>query len=79
MEGWAYPYPVQYLQFDSEGRPVRMSYMDVQPATSPHGMTVVLFHGKNFGADYWENTLRALAAMLASPSRCSRTDRSAAS
>lgn len=62
MEGWAYPYPVQYLQFDSEGRPVRMSYMDVQPATSPNGMTVVLFHGKNFGADYWENTLRALAA-----------------
>lgn len=62
MEGWAYPYPVQYLQFELEGRPVRMSYMDVQPTADPNGRTVVLFHGKNFGADYWEITLRALSA-----------------
>ncbi len=62
MEGWAYPHPVQHLQFEMEGRPVRMSYMDVQPTASPNGKTVVLFHGKNFGADYWENTLTALSA-----------------
>ncbi|MBY0409497.1 MAG: alpha/beta hydrolase [Burkholderiaceae bacterium] len=62
MEGWVYPYPVQYLQFELEGRPVRMAYMDVQPQAKPNGMTVALFHGKNFGADYWENTLRALSA-----------------
>ncbi len=62
MEGWNYPYPVQYLQFELEGRPVRMSYMDVQPTARPNGKTVVLLHGKNFGADYWENTLRALSA-----------------
>jgi len=61
MEGWVYPYPVQYLQFEMEGQLVRMAYMDVQPA-QPNGRTVVLFHGKNFGADYWENTLRALSA-----------------
>jgi pimeloyl-ACP methyl ester carboxylesterase len=61
MEGWAYPYPVQYLQFEQEGHLVRMSYMDVQPTTQPNGKTVVLFHGKNFGAEYWENTLRALS------------------
>ena len=62
MEGWIYPYPVQVLQFELEGRPVRMAYMDVQPAANPNGKTVVLLHGKNFGADYWENTLRALSA-----------------
>ncbi len=62
MEGWVYPFPVQYLQFELEGRPVRMAYMDVQPTAKPNGMTVALFHGKNFGADYWETTLRTLSA-----------------
>jgi pimeloyl-ACP methyl ester carboxylesterase len=61
MEGWAYPHPVQMLQFELEGRPVRMAYMDVQPA-QPNGQTVVLLHGKNFGADYWAGTLKALSA-----------------
>jgi pimeloyl-ACP methyl ester carboxylesterase len=61
MEGWAYPYPVQMLQFELEGRTVRMAYMDVHPA-KPNGKTVVLFHGKNFAGDYWGNTLRELSA-----------------
>ena len=61
MEGWAYPYPVQMLQFEHEGRLLRMAYMDVQPA-KPNGQTVMLFHGKNFGADYWASTLQALSA-----------------
>ena len=60
MENWAYPYPVQMLQFEVEGRPVRMAYMDVKPQ-NPNGQTVVLLHGKNFGADYWANTLRAMS------------------
>jgi pimeloyl-ACP methyl ester carboxylesterase len=62
MEGWVYPYPVQYLQFDLEGQPVRMAYMDVQPTGKANGKSVVLMHGKNFGADYWENSIRTLAA-----------------
>ena len=61
MEGWVYPYPVQTLQFEQDGRLLRMAYMDVLPA-QPNGKTVVLFHGKNFGADYWANTLHALSA-----------------
>lgn len=61
MEGWPYPYPVQMLQFELEGRPVRMAYMDVQPA-QPNGKTVVLLHGKNFGGDYWASTISALSA-----------------
>lgn len=61
MEGWDYPYSVQMFQFELEGRPVRMAYMDVKPA-QPNGRTVVLLHGKNFGGDYWANTLSALSA-----------------
>lgn len=60
MENWSYPYPVQMLQFEMEGRPVRMAYMDVKPE-NPNGQTIVLLHGKNFGADYWANTIRAMA------------------
>lgn len=51
MEGWAYPYPVQILQFSLERRQVRMAYMDVQPA-QPNGKTVLLIYGKNFGSNY---------------------------
>jgi len=60
MEGWAYPYPVKMLQLEVDGRPLRMAYMDVQPER-PNGQTIVLLHGKNFGADYWTNTLRAMS------------------
>ena len=60
MENWPYPYPVQMLQFELEGRPVRMAYMDVRPET-PNGQTIVLQQGKNFGADYWANTLKAMS------------------
>jgi pimeloyl-ACP methyl ester carboxylesterase len=61
MENWPYPYPVQMLQFELDGRPVRMAYMDVRPEM-PNGQTIVLLHGKNFGADYWANTLKAMSA-----------------
>lgn len=60
MENWLYPYPVQMLQFEMEGRPVRMAYMDVKPER-PNGQTIVLMHGKNFGADYWANTIKAMS------------------
>ncbi len=61
MEGWIYPYPVNYLQFEQQGHLVRMAYMDVAPSAKPNGRSVILFHGKNFGADYWENTIRTLS------------------
>ena len=60
MENWPYPYPVQMLQFEQEGRPMRMAYMDVKPE-APNGQAIVLMHGKNFGADYWANTLKAMS------------------
>jgi pimeloyl-ACP methyl ester carboxylesterase len=60
LENWAYPYPVQMLQFEMEGRPVRMAYMDVRPE-NPNGLTLVLLHGKNFGSDYWAQTLKTMS------------------
>lgn len=60
LEGWPYPYPLQTFKFDLEGQSVRMMYMDVHPAYR-NGKTVLLFHGKNFGADYWAKTLHALS------------------
>jgi len=60
LENWTYPYPVQMLQFELEGRPVRMAYMDVRPEV-PNGQTIVLLHDKNFSSDYWAPTLQAMA------------------
>lgn len=60
MENWAYPYPVQMLQFEVDGRPVRMAYMDVKPQ-NPNGQTLVLLHGKNFSSDYWLPTLKVMS------------------
>lgn len=62
MEGWIYPYPVHYLQLELEGQLVRMAYMDVKPSGTSNGQTALLFHGKNFGADYWANTIRVLSS-----------------
>ena len=59
LENWAYPYPVQMFQFELEGRPLRMAYMDVKPQ-NPNGQTLVLMHGKNFGSDYWAGTIKAM-------------------
>jgi pimeloyl-ACP methyl ester carboxylesterase len=61
MEGFPYPYAVHYLSLILEGRPVQMAYMDVPPSTPANGRTVLLFHGRNFGGYYWENTIRFLA------------------
>ncbi|HEX7812592.1 MAG TPA: alpha/beta hydrolase [Burkholderiales bacterium] len=61
MEGFPYPYAVSHLPLAMDGRQVRMAYMDVAPAGTPNGRTAVLFHGRNFGGYYWENTIRFLS------------------
>jgi pimeloyl-ACP methyl ester carboxylesterase len=55
-----YPYPVQYLPLTLYGQDVRMAYMDVPPAGTPNGRTVVLFHGMNFGGFYFAGPIEAL-------------------
>ena len=59
LSTYAYPYPVRVLELDSQRQKLRMAYMDVQPE-KPNGRAVLLLHGKNFPAAYWEPTLRAL-------------------
>ena len=62
LEGFDYPWPVSYYSFTSQGEKLRMAYMDVKPAGTPNGKTVVLFHGKNFCAATWQGTIAALTA-----------------
>jgi pimeloyl-ACP methyl ester carboxylesterase len=62
LEGFAYPYPVQFLPLTIEGQDLRMAYMDVAPSGTPNGKVVLLLHGKNFPGAYWAGTIRALSA-----------------
>src|SRR5258708_12762485 len=52
LEGYPYPYPVQFLTFELWGELVRMAYM-VVPAGSPsNGKVIVLIHAKNFASSH---------------------------
>jgi pimeloyl-ACP methyl ester carboxylesterase len=62
LENYDYPYPVKFLEFTNEGQTVRMGYMDVDPAGSKNGQTVVLMHGKSFAGYYWRQTIEALTS-----------------
>jgi pimeloyl-ACP methyl ester carboxylesterase len=59
-EGIAYPYPVSYFPLTLYGQDVRMAYMDIPPAGTPNGRTVVLFHGMNFGGFYFSGPIEVL-------------------
>ena len=61
LEGFPYPYPVDFLPLTLEGEDLRLAYMDVPPAGPPTGRTVVLLHGRNFPSSYWAPTIKALA------------------
>ena len=61
LSGYSYPFEVKIFSFSSQGQPLRMAYMDVVPKTA-NGQTVLLLHGKNFCAAYWEPTIRALVS-----------------
>jgi len=62
MEGYDYPYPVQFLPLSIEGQDLKMAYMDVPPAGKSNGTTVLLLHGKNFFGAYWKETIAQLSA-----------------
>ncbi|MFW1771977.1 alpha/beta fold hydrolase [Acinetobacter seifertii] len=59
LEGFKYPYPLQYFNFSSQQQNLKMGYMDVQPK-KPNGQTVVVLHGKNFCGATWEETISFL-------------------
>jgi len=60
LEGFEYPWPVSHFTFSSQGQALDMAYMDVRPTKTPNGRTAVLFHGKNFCAATWQDTIAAL-------------------
>ena len=59
LSNFRYPRDVKFFSFSAQGQPLRMAYILAEPE-SPNGRTVVLFHGKNFSAFYWEPTIEAL-------------------
>jgi pimeloyl-ACP methyl ester carboxylesterase len=60
LEDVPYPHPVQYLSFALEGQDVRMAYMDVAPAGTANGKSVILLHGMNFFGEAWTDTIEIL-------------------
>src|SRR6202000_1127190 len=59
LRTYPYPFPVSYLDLNSQHQQLKMAYMDVKPQ-NPNGKVVVLLHGKNFGGAYWKTTIAAL-------------------
>jgi pimeloyl-ACP methyl ester carboxylesterase len=60
LENVKYPFPVKQLSLKIQGQDLIMAYMDLKPA-KPNGKTVLLLHGKNFSAIYWEQTANDLS------------------
>lgn len=54
-----YPFEVKFKTFLSQGQQLKMAYLDVAPPKA-NGKTIVLLHGKNFNAAYWEQTIKEL-------------------
>jgi pimeloyl-ACP methyl ester carboxylesterase len=73
LEGYPYPYPVQYLdvthvaeaawidrQVPDWERRARLAYMDISPDGAPSKGAIVLVHGKNFFGAYWKGVIEVL-------------------
>jgi pimeloyl-ACP methyl ester carboxylesterase len=60
LQGFKYPHPLQHFTFSSQGKKLKMAYMDVAAKGKPNGRTVVLLHGKNFCGATWETSIAAL-------------------
>lgn len=61
LELFDYAAPVSWYEGSSQGRPIRMAFLDFLPAQRANGLTVVLLHGKNFCSATWGETLSRLA------------------
>lgn len=60
LEEFEYPYAVQYMNFRIYNQDVRLAYMDVAPAGSANGRTVILHHGGLYYGWYWKKQIEAL-------------------
>jgi pimeloyl-ACP methyl ester carboxylesterase len=53
----AYPSIVDFFHINIEWNKVEMAYMDIPPATTANGETILLLHGKNFNGYYWKEII----------------------
>jgi len=63
LDGFKYPFAVDYYKFESFGQDLKMAYMHVRSPmteTSSSKPTAVLLHGKNFSGFYWEDVVHSL-------------------
>jgi pimeloyl-ACP methyl ester carboxylesterase len=60
LEGFAYPYPVNFFPVVNDGEQLHMAYMDIGASGQPNGRTVVLLHGRNFPSSYWAPVIKTL-------------------
>ncbi|UTF61310.1 alpha/beta fold hydrolase [Gilvimarinus sp. DA14] len=58
LSQYDYPYPVQQFELQTQRQTLEMAYMHL-PAEKGKP-TVLLMHGKNFAADYWQGTAEVL-------------------
>ncbi|BFM21474.1 alpha/beta fold hydrolase [Gilvimarinus japonicus] len=58
LSQYDYPYPVQMFAVTSQRQSLEMAYMHLPG--KPDKPTVLLLHGKNFAADYWQKTAALL-------------------
>lgn len=62
LDGYDYPFNVEYLSLESQGQQLKLAYMVQGPSAQDAKGTVLLLHGKNFSGAYWEETIKALVA-----------------
>jgi pimeloyl-ACP methyl ester carboxylesterase len=61
LENYDYPFPVKSVNIMVQEQNLSFAFMEIEPE-HPNGKSVLLLHGKNFAANYWEQTARDLAA-----------------
>ena len=59
LTNYEYPRPARVFPLHDQQQDLKMAFVLAEPA-APNGRTVLLLHGKNFSAAYWEPTIRAL-------------------
>lgn len=59
LENYEYPFPVNYFEFKAQQQNLEMGYILEKPKNF-NGQTILLLHGKNFNAAYWESTINSL-------------------
>jgi pimeloyl-ACP methyl ester carboxylesterase len=58
LDDFSYPFDVKTFSFNSQSQDLKMRYMDIGDKDAPK--VIVLLHGKNFSAYYWEKNAKDL-------------------